>query len=100
MNVDINAIHKALANPTRRDILLWLKQPEQNFPDQEMPFEHGGCAGMFEARCGQSQSTVSAHLSALLKAGLVTSKRVGPFVFFKRNEETIRAFVQHMTDDF
>ena len=62
--------------------------------------EHGVCAGMIDARCGQSQSTVSAHLAALKRAGLVSSKQVGPFVFFKRNEAAIQAFVDYIKADF
>lgn len=100
MTIDIDAIYKALANPIRREILGWLKDPQGNFPDQEMPLKHGVCAGMIDARCGQSQSTVSAHLAALQRAGLVSSKRVGPFVFFKRNEAAIQAFVDHIKGDF
>ncbi|MFC5428853.1 ArsR/SmtB family transcription factor [Paraburkholderia denitrificans] len=94
--VDIDAIHKALANPVRREILAWLREPETYFADQELMLEHGVCAGRIDARCGLSQSTVSAHLAALQKAGLVTTKRVGQWVFFKRNEPVIEAFLAHM----
>ncbi|MBV8634924.1 MAG: helix-turn-helix transcriptional regulator, partial [Burkholderiaceae bacterium] len=31
--MDIDAIHKALANPVRRQILAWLKEPDQYFAD-------------------------------------------------------------------
>ena len=75
--MDIDAIHKALANPVRREILVWLKEPEAYFSEQEFPLASGVCAGQIDARCGMSQSTVSAHLATLHKAGLVTSKRVG-----------------------
>jgi DNA-binding transcriptional ArsR family regulator len=90
--MDIDAIHKALANPLRREILEWLKDPERHFPAQELPLSHGVCAGQIDGRCGMSQSTVSAHLSTLQKAGLVTTKRVGQWVFFKRDEAAIQAF--------
>jgi ArsR family transcriptional regulator len=90
--MDIDAIHKALANPLRREILEWLKEPERHFPDQELPHAHGVCAGQIDGRCGMSQSTVSAHLSVLHKAGLVTTKRVGQWVFFRRDEAVIQAF--------
>jgi DNA-binding transcriptional ArsR family regulator len=90
--MDIDAIQKALANPLRREILEWLKEPERYFPDQEMPWLHGVCAGQIDERCGMSQSTVSAHLATLHKAGLVTTKRVGQWVFFKRNEDVIQSF--------
>jgi len=97
--IDVDAIHKALANPVRREILGWLKNPSAHFADQELPFDYGVCAGKFEGRCGLSQSTVSVHLAALQRAGLVTSKRIGQWVFFKRNEAVIEAFIQHMNAD-
>lgn len=97
--IDIDAIHKALANPLRREILAWLKDPEANFPDQELPFNHGVCAGQINARCGLSQSTCSVHLAALQSAGLVTVKRIGQWCFFRRNEPVIRAFLDTLRAD-
>lgn len=94
----IDAIHKALANPVRRQILIWLKDPEVNFASQEHPLDIGVCAGMIDARCGLSQSTVSAHLATLQRAGLVKSRRVGQWIFYKRDEETIKAFLDHMNE--
>ncbi|SIO52702.1 transcriptional regulator, ArsR family [Paraburkholderia phenazinium] len=99
MTIDIDAIHKALANPIRREILARLRDPQAHFADQELPLDHGVCAGKIDASCGLSQSTVSAHLAALQRAGLVTSKRVGQWVFFKRNEPVIQAFLEHMNTD-
>ena len=97
-SMDIDAIHKALANPVRRQILQWLKEPEQHFCDQDYPLDVGVCAGRIDARCGLSQSTVSAHLATLQKAGLITSRRIGQWNFFKRDEDTIAAFLAHMQD--
>ena len=94
--MDIDAIHKALANPVRREILAWLKEPEVYFGGQELPLENGVCAGAIDGRCGMSQSTVSAHLATLHKAGLVTTKRIGQWGFFKRDETVIKAFLDHM----
>jgi ArsR family transcriptional regulator len=94
MNID--AIHKALANPVRRQILAWLKEPHEHFAQQEHPLELGVCAGLIDARTGLSQSTVSAHLAALQRAGLISPRRVGQWIFYKRNEETIQAFLAHM----
>jgi DNA-binding transcriptional ArsR family regulator len=95
--IDLDAIYKALANPVRREILACLREPQVHFADQALPLDHGVCAGRLDAHCGLSQSTVSAHLAALQKAGLVTSKRVGQWVFFKRNEPVIEAFLAHMS---
>ena len=94
--MDIDAIHKALANPVRREILLWLKEPATYFSAQEHALSMGVCAGLIDQRTGLSQSTVSAHLATLQKAGLVTSRRVGQWIFFKRDEATIQAFLEHI----
>ena len=91
MTSDHDAILKALAHPVRRDMLAWLKEPERHFSAQAHPLEMGVCAGSFE-RCGLSQSTVSAHLAVLSSAGLVTSRKIGPFVFYSRDEVAIAAF--------
>lgn len=97
--MDIDAIHKALANPVRRQILAWLKTPGEYFSEQEYPLNLGVCAGLIDQRTGLSQSTVSAHLATLQRAELVTSKRIGQWIFFKRNEEVIDAFLNHMNSD-
>ena len=91
-SIDLDEIIKALAHPVRREILQWLKEPEKHFADQDHPLELGVCAGKFE-RCGLSQSSVSVHLATLQRAGLISSQKVGQWHFFKRNEETIKAFL-------
>lgn len=96
--MDKDEIIKALGHPTRMNILNWLKNPGEHFPSQEHPFEMGVCASQFE-RCGLSQSTVSAHLGTLHRAGLVTTKRVGQWIFYKRNEEMIAAFLKQLAQD-
>jgi len=94
--MDIDAIHKALANPVRRQILQWLKDPEQHFIEQELPLDMGVCAGLIDRRLGLSQSTVSAHLATLQKAGLVSTRKVGQWSFFKRDEAAIQAFLEQL----
>ena len=98
--IDADAILKALANPVRRDILTWLKTPHAYF--EERPghtFEHGVCAGHIDSRCGLSQSTVSTHLAVLQRAGLITSTKVGQWIFFRRNEPVIAAFLRQLNQD-
>ncbi len=99
MDIDIDAIHKALANPVRRQMLGWLKSPEDYFSQQEHPLDFGVCAGLINQQAGLSQSTVSAHLATLQHAELVTCKRIGQWIFYKRNEEVIDAFLHHMNGD-
>ena len=96
--MDNDEILKAISHPKRMEILNWLKNPEKHFASQEHPLEMGVCAGQFE-RCGLSQSTVSAHLGMLSRANLVTTRRVGQWIFYKRNEETIAAFLKQLAQD-
>lgn len=96
--MDLDEVIKALAHPVRRDMLQWLKAPEKHFADQEHPLEVGVCAGMF-ARCGLSQSTVSTHLAVLQRADLVTTRRIGQWVFYKRNDETINSFLRQIGEE-
>ncbi|NWA23789.1 helix-turn-helix transcriptional regulator [Pseudomonas gingeri] len=99
MTLDLDEIIKALAHPVRRDILTWLKDPQNQFPDQQHGHTHGVCAGQIDQRCGLSQSTVSAHLATLQRAGLISSQKVGQWHFFKRNEETIQEFLRIMSQE-
>ena len=96
--MDIDLIIKALANPVRREILQWLKTPEKHFPTQEHPLDIGVCAGQFE-RWGLSQSTMSTHLAVLQRGDLVTTRRLGQWIFYKRNEDTISAFLRELGQD-
>ena len=97
--MDCDVIHKALANPVRRQILAWLKAPDVYFSDQEHRLDLGVCAGQIDNRCGLSQSTVSAHLAILQKAGLVTCRKVGQWIYYSRNEATIQAFLTSINGD-
>ena len=94
--LDTDEILKALAHPKRIEILAWLKEPDTYFAEQEHPLEFGVCAGQIEKRCELSQSTVSSHLATLQRAGLVTTRKVGQWVFFKRDEDKIAAFLHHI----
>lgn len=93
MNIDINEALKALANPMRLDILNWLKDPRTNFPEQEVdPETVGVCVSIIQERTGLSQSTTSLYLTSLQRAHLVTSQRIGPWTYYKRDNENIDAF--------
>jgi len=93
---ELDELIKALSHPVRRDILNWLKQPELYFADQEHPLSFGVCAGKIDQKTGLSQSTVSNHLAILQRAGFISSKKVGQWNFFSRNEAAIQAFLQRL----
>ncbi len=93
MNIDVNEVLKALANPMRLDILNWLKDPRKNFPEQAVdPETVGVCVSIIQERTGLSQSTTSLYLTALQRARLVTSQRIGPWTYYKRHDENIDIF--------
>lgn len=96
MSDELDDIIKALAHPLRREILRWLKEPERYFSEQHHSLENGVCAGQIDQRTGLSQSTVSAHLATLQRAGLITNRKVGQWHFFKRNETVIEAFLARL----
>ena len=88
-------ILKALSNKTRLQILQWLKEPEINFPEQQlMGYEAGVCVGQIQNKAGITQSTVSEYLSTLQRAGLVTATRKGQWTYYKRNEAAFAAFLE------
>lgn len=97
--INVDSIHKALASSLRRDILSWLRDPSVYFLGADPLISHGVSVGMIHARTGLSKSTVSAHLSTLQQAGLVTTKRLGQWVFVSRDEAVIRSFVASISND-
>jgi DNA-binding transcriptional ArsR family regulator len=69
--INENLIHKALANPFRRAVLRWLKAPKEHFVQGHVGFARGVPSSAILERSGLAQSTVSAHLAALVEAGLL-----------------------------
>ncbi|SFD50571.1 ArsR/SmtB family transcription factor [Roseivivax sediminis] len=94
-------VFKALSNETRLKILNGLREPEKNFPPQDEGDFHldGVCVSSIQEAVGLSQSTVSGYLATLERAGLVRSKRMGPWTYYKRNEENIRRVLKALEED-
>jgi DNA-binding transcriptional ArsR family regulator len=86
---------KALSNETRLAILEWLKDPAAHFPGAEAGHE-GVCVGLIQRRAGCSVSTVSAHLAILQRAGFLRATRRGQWIYYRRDEERIRAFTERL----
>jgi DNA-binding transcriptional ArsR family regulator len=90
-NNEIEAALRALANDRRLLILEWLKRPRAHFPPQtdgDLVLD-GVCGMLIADKLGVSQPTVSEHLRVLSQAGLLTSKRVKQWTFYKRDEARI-----------
>lgn len=89
--MSINAVFKALANDKRIQLLGWLKDPAKHFPAHpEGSFEEDGvCALHIAQKLGVSQPTASVHLGVLTRAGLLKTKRVRQWTYYRRDERRI-----------
>jgi DNA-binding transcriptional ArsR family regulator len=83
---------KALANPTRLQIMKWLQNPHEQFEQWE-PIadrdEFGVCVSHLQAKSGLAQSTVSSYMATLERAGLVRSTRIGKWTHYKRDDDMV-----------
>ena len=96
--LDIHDVLKALANPGRMEFLTWLKEPERSFGISAADAEGGVPAGHFEIQ-GLSQSAASQNLAILQRARLLSSRRVGNTILYRRNEETIAELKRWIADE-
>jgi DNA-binding transcriptional ArsR family regulator len=81
----------ALASPRRLQVLEWLKDPGSHFPPQRGGdlAEDGVCVCAIACKLGVAQPTATAHMQRLARAGLVTSRRIGQWTFYRRDEDAI-----------
>ncbi len=75
------SLFRILANPTRLAILLTLQTGEQRITD-------------LTARLGGSQANISAHLTRLRQAGLITSRAQGRAVYYRLTQPELSALLQ------
>ena len=85
------ALH-AIADPNRRRILKALKERGGCSLDKEV----GLCASDIEARIQLSQPTISHHMAILKKAGLVEARKLGQWMWYKRNDTALRNFSRQL----
>lgn len=96
--MDILIVLQALANARRLQVLDWLREPRSHFSPQRDGdlVEDGVCVVFIADKLGVAQPTATAHLQTLKRAGLITSKRVGQWTFYKRDEHAIAQAKQHL----
>ena len=81
----IDKTFRALADPTRRQILRMLK---------DGPLGSGEIADAFPS----SWATVSRHLALLRDAGLVVAERRGQAILYELNTSVFQELVQHLAE--
>jgi ArsR family transcriptional regulator len=83
---------RAVADPNRRQILRMLAGKGKNSLDKPT----GLCASDIEARLKISQPTISHHMRILNEAGLVITKKLGQWMWYRRNETELRALAKQL----
>lgn len=86
------ALH-AIADPTRRRILLALKEAKSSESKAGCL-----CGGDIEERIHLSQPTISHHMAILAKAGLVEAAKEGQWRWYRRNEKAIRRVLKNLRE--
>jgi ArsR family transcriptional regulator len=95
------AIFKALGSEKRLQILAWLKDPRAHFREQVDGdlVDDGVCGLLIAEKLGIAPSTLTGHMKLLVDAGLVRGTKIKQWVFYKRDEASIRAAGERLRDD-
>lgn len=80
-----NAVFRALADPTRRDIIKMLRRKA---------LTSGEIAGRFDV----AWPTISRHLAVLRDAGLITAERNGNSINYELNATVVQELIEHVMD--
>jgi DNA-binding transcriptional ArsR family regulator len=88
----MNKLARALASDKRILILQWLREPRRHFPPQVDGdlVKDGVCGVRIAEKLGVSQPTASEHLRILSDAGLLRSKKIKQWIFYRRDPAGIR----------
>lgn len=83
----MNEVFKALADPTRREILKTLRSGEKS-------------AGALAEQFNLAKSTLSGHFSVLKAAKLVITEKRGTTVMYKLNSSVFEEAMTHLLEIF
>jgi DNA-binding transcriptional ArsR family regulator len=99
--IDVELV-KALASDKRLVILEWLREPERHFPPQRDGdlVRDGVCSLFIAQKLGVSQPTCGEHLKVLSRAGLIRSRKIKQWVFYRRDEERIAQAKELLSGDW
>lgn len=98
----VETVLKAVANVRRQRLLAWLKHPQKNFAPQKYGdlVKDGVCGIVIARKLRVSQPTASDHLNLLMRAGLLRSKRIKQWTYYKRDEAAISAAKRAISASF
>jgi DNA-binding transcriptional ArsR family regulator len=95
------AVMAALASPKRPRVLEWLRYPQMPFApvcDGAM-VDDGACVLFIATKLGVAQLTATAHMQALARPGLVSSKRISHWTFSKCDEAALAAIKRKIAEE-
>jgi DNA-binding transcriptional ArsR family regulator len=94
-------VFAALASPKRLQVLQWLKDPRAHFPPQREGdlVDDGVCVLFIAQKLGVAQPTATSHMQVLARVGLVTSKRLGQWTYYQRDELAIAALKDRIGEE-
>ena len=92
---------KALANENRLQIIEWILDPRAHFEEQVDGdlVDDGVCIGRIVEKIGLSQPTITSHMQVLANAGLVSSKKIKNWVFYKPNRTRLSTISTYLNID-
>jgi ArsR family transcriptional regulator len=80
---------KALADPTRRKIVELLRSKGCCSCDRVSAADSGLCVCDLEPKLGLTQPTVTHHVQILRDAGLISTRKIGRWLYCRRKEEAL-----------
>lgn len=80
-----NAVFKALADPTRREIVRLLRQGPRT-------------SGEISENFPSAWATISRHLGILREAGVITAERNGNSIHYELNATVLQDLIAHIFD--
>jgi ArsR family transcriptional regulator len=80
---------EALADPTRRRILALLKRKGCCSCTEVRVVDPGLCVCDLESALALTQPTISHHIQVLRDAGLISTQKIGRWLYCRREEEAL-----------
>ncbi len=92
----LTAMLKAIADPVRRRIIRLLAEKTGCC---SIGARMGLCACDIEQRVELTQPTVSHHMAILRDAGLVDAEKVGQWMWYRRNEKSLKELARTLAQE-
>jgi len=93
------AVMAALASPKRPHVLEWLRYPQTPCAPGCDGVDDGVCVLFIATKLGVAQPTATAHMQALARLGLVSSKRISQWTFYKCDEAALAALKRKIAEE-